>query len=155
MRGPKVRTLFASLLAGMALTPPLVQAHGAIISRTTQTVICVQATYDSGQPMAGAQMAVFSAADPTRARLTGIADNNGHYCVVSPPPADGAISIQARLAGHGAIIHIPADAERGFTQDSSPRTAAGYNTTQRVVMAASIVWGCIGTALYFAGRRPG
>jgi len=54
---------------------------------------------------------------------------------------------RVRHAGHGGIIHVPV---------GEALAAAGgtpYSPLQLVLMAACVIWGLVGTALFFARRK--
>ncbi|MBF2084212.1 MAG: carboxypeptidase regulatory-like domain-containing protein [Thermoleptolyngbya sp. C42_A2020_037] len=147
-------------------------AHGVDITYQETRAIALEARYDGGQPMSGAQVAVFSPADPQTPWLRGTADESGRFLFAPDPSQPGNWEVQVRQAGHGEILVIPvggdAVAEAGepaSAATSSPETSSsaisppglrsggGLNPIQRFVMAASVIWGCVGTALFFS-RRP-
>jgi len=51
-----------------------------------------------------------------------------------------------RLAGHGGVIHVPVGGSEAAAQ-------GGFSRLQIGLMAACVVWGAVGTALYFSRRR--
>ncbi|WP_316788132.1 carboxypeptidase-like regulatory domain-containing protein [Thermoleptolyngbya oregonensis] len=152
-------------------------AHGVDITYQETRAIALEARYDGGQPMSGAQVAVFSPADPQTPWLRGTADESGRFLFAPDPAQPGNWEVQVRQAGHGEILVIPvgggaaagagepASAATSSPETSSPETSSsaisppvsrsggGLNPIQRFVMAASVIWGCVGTALFFS-RRP-
>ena len=124
-----------------------VAAHGARIAYSLDTVVTIQAAYDSGEPMAEAQVVVYAPNDPATPWLTGMADENGRFSFTPDPTLPGTWDVQVRQAGHGDIVHIPVGGGSGAA------ASGGFSTTQIVVMSASVMWGLVGTALYFS-RRP-
>lgn len=142
--------LLIVLANGLSVSIPIsLFAHGALLEYTHTAGITVQARYDTGQVMAGAQITVYAPDNPTRPWLTGICDAEGRFSFVPDPDFPGTWSVQARLAGHGAMVHMtinPEKPERNLRQQ-------GYTVGQRALMAASVLWGCIGTALYFSRRK--
>lgn len=138
------------LSAGLALSVPVsLGAHGALLDYAHSAGITVQARYDTGNVMADAQMTVYAPDNPGRPWLTGISDAEGRFSFVPDPDLPGTWSVQARHAGHGAMVHIPINPEQ---PEHSPEQQ-GYTAGQRALMAACVLWGCIGTALYFSRRR--
>ena len=146
-----------SLIFMAAIAPPEVPAHGAVLQHRLETGIRVEARYDGGQPMAGARVVIYAPDDPARPWLRGQADEQGRFSFVPDPEKPGTWSIQARQAGHGAMIHIPlAASERAGAAGEIPSPAATSSPVtpaQRWLMALAIIWGCIGTALFFLRRR--
>lgn len=142
----KLLFLTLATLAVTLLAWPMVEthAHGTDITyRSTQAIELV-ALYDSGEPMANAQITVFAPSDPATPWLQGEADAGGRF-VFSPDPAQpGRWDVRVRTAGHGEIIHI--DVAEGAVVAGG----GGFTTAQRLLMSAAIIWGFVGTALYFA-----
>lgn len=142
-----------SFAAGVLLLPLLsapASAHGALIEGAVVPGIAVRAAYDSGEPMAHAQIIVYAPSDPARPHLTGVSDGEGRFSFVPDPYEQGVWAVQARQAGHGAIVHVrlgPA----GF--EAAPVPVAGPDPLRRAIAAGAVVWGFIGTALFFWRRR--
>ncbi len=142
-----VVSLFLVLVLGLVL-PTKAFAHGARIEYTVSTTIELVATYDNGDPMAGAQFTVYAPDDPTTPWLTGTCDDEGHFSFTPDPSKPGTWDVQVRQASHGDIVHIPIGKDAAATGGGG-----GYNPLQIVLMAACVIWGSIGTALYFSRRR--
>jgi nickel transport protein len=122
-------------------------AHGARIEYTVGMTVEIQATYDTGEPMAGGQVTVYAPDDPSTPWLTGVCDQEGRFAFTPDPDQPGTWDVQVRQAGHGDIVHIeigPGAATSG---------GSGFTVPQILLMAACVVWGCIGTALYFSRKR--
>jgi nickel transport protein len=154
--GKRLQHLFAgSLWAIICCTQPVnLYAHGAQLTYQLTTGIVVQAVYDSGQPMSSAQITVYAPDDPTRPWLTDSSNEQGEFRFVPTPGVTGIWSVQARQAGHGAIIHIDVvqdDSSTGIGQVT--QVVHVSSLFQRLMMAAAVIWGCVGTALYFVRRR--
>ncbi|WP_019954437.1 carboxypeptidase-like regulatory domain-containing protein [Yoonia vestfoldensis] len=136
----------ALLLAGPAA------AHGAFVDVEKLDAVGIQARYDTGAAMAGAQVAVFAPDNPAQPWLTGMTDADGRF-VFAPDDRPGRWAVQVRQAGHGAIGYLEIGADGVASAFIAPATAAGLTWTQRALMIASVLWGCIGTALYFRPTR--
>ncbi|TET42260.1 MAG: carboxypeptidase regulatory-like domain-containing protein [Dehalococcoidia bacterium] len=139
-------------MIGLCL-PVKALAHGAKIEYTVNVAIELVATYDNGEPMAGAQFVVYAPDDPSTPWLTGVCDDEGRFSFVpdtSKPCASKPCTwdVQVRQAGHGDFVHIPIGEDTLVTG-----SAGGYTTLQIVLMALCVVWGTVGTALYFSRRR--
>jgi nickel transport protein len=122
-------------------------AHGARIEYTIGMTVQIQASYDTGEPMAGGQVVVYAPDDPTTPWLTGACDDEGRFTFTPDPDKPGTWDVQVRQAGHGDIVHIPIG-EGGASSGST-----GYTTAQIVLMGACVAWGFVGTALYFSRKR--
>jgi len=130
----------------MALPLPA-YAHGAKIEYTIGMTVEIVATYDSGEPMAEAQVTVYAPDDPSTPWMTGVCDDEGRFSFTPDTTITGTWDVQVRQAGHGDIVHIPIGA------DSTSDGSGGYTPLQIALMAVCVIWGSIGTALYFSRRR--
>ena len=183
------------LLSIMGLTTR-VSAHGvAVEHRIVMTpAIEINATYDSGEPMANAQIAVYAPNDPATPWLQGMADQRGRFIFVPDRSQVGSWDVKVRKAGHGDLISIPfveekpalegdaigippaeekpaseGDAigippaeEKPVSETAEPsgrstpiafESSSGYSALQKWVMAMSIIWGFVGTALFFSRNK--
>jgi nickel transport protein len=149
-------------------------AHGAHIDHEMTRAIAIRATYDSGEPMAEAQVVIYAPADPTTPWQTGMTDTNGRFVFVPDMTQSGNWDVQVRQAGHGNIVSIPVESEvLGATSAASaspestedhadndnrempPATQSSGSITpaQQGLMVLSVLWGCVGTALFFSRRK--
>ena len=144
---PLRRGMLLSLLAlALLAVVGTVTAHGVRITYTIALTVQLQAEFDNGDPMADAQVLVYAPDDPATPWLTGQADENGRFSFVPDPTLPGTWDVQVRSAGHGDMIHIPVE-EQGPLSGGT-----GFTPAQIVLMAAAVIWGFVGTALYFSGR---
>lgn len=122
-------------------------AHGSNIVYTIDVTVNLQSMYDTGEPMAGGQVVVYAPDDPSTPWLTGTCDEEGRFSFTPDPSKPGTWDVQVRQAGHGDMVHIVIGKEGATTQGSS-----GFNPLQIVLMGACVVWGFVGTALFFSRR---
>lgn len=142
----------ASLITGLCLfSPEPLYAHGALMEYAFASAITIQAKYDTGHPMPGAQITVYSPDDPRKPWLTGTSDEEGRFSFVPDPGKAGTWTVQARQAGHGAMVHIPMD-QTSLSDIGAAPVSAGLTTLQRLLMALAVVWGFVGTALFFSRK---
>jgi nickel transport protein len=143
---------------GLVLAPTSAQAHGVTVEHTLEQTLTLSlaATYASGEPMAGAQVTVYAPDDPTTPWQTGTCDDAGRYQFAPDPALVGTWEIQVRQAGHGKTIYIEVGSNTAAPTTAALLTSSSdlpYTPLQRVLMGGAVVWGCIGTALFFARRR--
>ncbi len=131
-------------LVGILAQASVSIAHGLQIQAQIQPQIEIQAHFDSGDPIVNAQVQVFAPNDPKTPILTGRTDSQGKYQF--KPQESGNWEVSIRQAGHGEIAVIPVDLKGNSVQ---PVATAGPNPLQQVIVIGSVVWGCLGTALYF------
>jgi nickel transport protein len=140
-----------TVLCGLILLlfPPLGSAHGVDITAVQVNAIEIVALYDSGQPMAGGQVAIYAPDEPLDPWLTGTCDDEGRFIFVPDYSRPGLWEIQVRLAGHGDLVRLQVTAaEKALA--SGP---GGLTILQKIVMALVVGWGAVGTALYFSRRQ--
>jgi len=147
MKWKLIACLIFVLILGLVL-PIKAYAHGAKVEYTVDIAIELVATYDDDQPMAGAQVTVYAPDDPSTPWLTGVCDDEGRFSFIPDTSKPGTWDVQVRKAGHGDIVHIPIGEDMVVTGG-----AGGYTPLQIVLMAACVIWGGVGTALYFSRRR--
>ena len=138
---------FIVTVALLLALPVPVYAHGAKIEYKVGMTVEIVATYDSGEPMAGAQVTVYAPDNPSTPWLTGVCDGEGRFSFTPDTTIAGTWDVQLRQAGHGDIVHIP------IGTDSAGNGGGGNTPLQIVLMAACVIWGSIGTALYFSRRK--
>ena len=125
-------------------------AHGAKLEYQPITGIEIQARYDSGEPMKAAQVNIYTPNNPSQPWQTGVTDDNGRFVFTPDPSQPGNWEVMVRQAGHGDVLAIPVG--EGATPATPGEPAAAG--VPRWVSIAAMVWGFMGTALFFArGQR--
>ncbi|WP_017611800.1 carboxypeptidase-like regulatory domain-containing protein [Nocardiopsis salina] len=185
MAGTRSRTRPTILVGGAAALvlawPGPAHAHGVELDHDGAEAVVVEARYDTGEPMAEAQVSVYAPDGTEQPWATGTVDDRGQYLFAPDEP--GTWEVEVRQAGHGDTLEVEvADEEpegddeageqpeqnggpgpEGEREDddgtepagSSDRagTGSGGNMLQTVLMGALAVWGLVGTALFFLGRK--
>ncbi len=148
----KIKSIICVLcLFAVLLLPTMVYAHGAKIEYTVVTTIEtveIVAKFDNGEPMTDAQVSVYAPNNTTVPWLTGMCDEQGRFSFNPDTSISGRWDIQVRQAGHGHMIYI--EVEEGSVTGGS---SSGYSTGQIVLMTVCVIWGILGTALYFRRRK--
>ncbi len=132
---------------GLLLAAPA-WAHGVEASWRAVPTFEIQARYDSGEPLRSARVTVFAPTDPTTPWQEGQTDEQGRFLLQPDPELKGLWQVRIRQAGHGVVVNVPVDEAEGIPDGSS------FGPLQRGVMAACVLWGCLGTALFFSRPRP-
>ncbi len=142
-------------------TPQRAIAHGTSIEYRTTQALEVIATYDTGEPLADAQVTVYAPDNPADPWLTGTTDDQGRFTFTPDPAIAGNWDVQVRQAGHGDIVSIPLEGTGGTdnAEDSgvtltntAGRSSPSITPLQKTVMVGSVIWGLVGTALFFSSR---
>lgn len=154
MKKTKHRVVLLSriiLIGGLILllSPFGVSAHGVDIAAVPINAVEVIALYDSGQPMAGGQVAIYAPDEPLEPWLTGTCDEEGRFIFRPDYSRPGLWEIQVRLAGHGDLIRFEVTAAEEAVADGP----GGLSLLQKIVMALVVAWGAVGTAFYFSRRN--
>jgi nickel transport protein len=140
--------VFILVLLPFALAAQHAAAHGVELSYSSREGIEIIARFDSGDPMADAQVTVYAPGEPSEPWLTGTCDEAGKFFFVPDPGLPGTWEVQVRQAGHGGLIRI--EVEEGSMEAGG---STGFTTLQKVVMSLAVLWGFAGTALYFRRRK--
>ncbi|MEL6128577.1 MAG: carboxypeptidase-like regulatory domain-containing protein [Cyanobacteria bacterium J06627_3] len=117
-------------------------SHGAIATVTQN--FSIEANYSSGEPMAMAQVAVYSPENPDQPWTTGQTNQEGEF-EFSPDTA-GNWDVVIRQAGHGTTVSVPVD----MAQAQSGAASESGSPLQRWASAGAALWGLVGTALFFS-----
>ncbi|MGB7487272.1 MAG: carboxypeptidase regulatory-like domain-containing protein [Phormidesmis sp.] len=157
-----VGTLVLGLLLGYR-TPKAI-AHGAVVE-ATQTAVAIKATFDNGEPMAAAQVLIYAPSDPQTPWTKGQTDEKGYF-VFDPAeqdagqdaaPTAGQWEVTVRQAGHGGTTTFAVGDAVGSAGSVSTSSALPGNPSaapmQRWISMAAVIWGFVGTALFFS-RKP-
>ena len=145
---PRSRCLGVALLAAGLIAPRPALPHAALIEAEAAPAIRLHAFYDTGGPMAGAQVIVFAPGNPSEAWDRGTTDAEGRF-VFFPGPEAGRWTVQVRQAGHGAMAHVEIDGTTPALIASA--TAPGW--LERAAMIGLVAWGALGTALFAIRHR--
>ncbi len=144
---------FLALLMAIAV-PKSVLAHGANIEYQETTAITIQAKYDDGTPMGDAQVVVYAPSDRATPWLKGKTDESGNFSFVPDAEDVGDWDIKVRQSGHGDITSIPlGDSKLAVNNMGINSANGGYTPSQKLVMAAAVGWGFLGTALFFSRSK--
>lgn len=151
IKSSRISAIILALLALAWVTTQPVSAHGTQIDYAVGPQVQLQAKFDTGEPMANAQVTVYSPEDPANPWLVGEADADGNFAFSPDPSTPGRWDIFVRTAGHGDSLYVEIDEASAVVAGSS---SGGLTVPQIVLMSASVIWGLIGTALYFARGKP-
>ena len=141
-------------------TPVL--AHGVTVEHRQVSSVELQAEFETGEPMANAQVLIYAPDSPGEIWQQGTADDQGRFTFAPDPSRPGNWEVMMRKAGHGKLTVIPvtdaANSAPGTEAETVSNSVISPSTTlspvQRGITIGSVIWGFIGTALFFArGKR--
>mgnify|MGYP005845179355 CR=1 FL=1 len=130
-------------------------AHGVKINSRSSQAIEIEAMYDSGEPMSNGQVTIYAPDEPSTPWLEGTTDDRGRFLFMPDLEKSGNWEVKVRQAGHGNLISIAIEesADSNNSVIVSHNSGSNYSPIQTTVMIASIIWGCVGTALYFSQKK--
>lgn len=149
------RLILPLVVMAATIVPESAIAHGTRIEYRTTQALEVQATYESGEPMANAQVTIYAPDNPSEPWLTGTTDDQGRFMFIPDSTMTGRLDVQIRQAGHGDIVSIPLAGidDSGISFASTVNgTSETLSPLQKIVMAGVVIWGLLGTALFFSSR---
>lgn len=149
-RQPHFLIALTCLILALAWAARPTSAHGTDIRYQPTTAIEIVAQFDNGEPMAEAQVVVYAPNDPETPWLKGQCDEDGRFVFTPDTTISGDWAVSVRTAGHGEMLHIPIDDQQTIILNQ----AAPTSPMQTVLMVGSVLWGFIGTALFFSRRKP-
>ncbi|MGG6240170.1 carboxypeptidase regulatory-like domain-containing protein [Nodosilinea sp. AN01ver1] len=164
----RLRLTFAWLLSlALASGAAPVLAHGVTVEHRQVSSVELEARFETGEPMANAQVLIYAPGNPTEVWQDGTTDDQGRFSFAPDTSQPGTWEVMVRQAGHGVLTTIPVaastsggepaatpatEAEAGANSLISPSTT--LSPVQRGITIGSVIWGFIGTALFFArGKR--
>lgn len=129
-------------------------AHGVKIQHQIIPAIKINATYDSGSPLSNASVTVYAPNEPAKPWLKSTTDNQGNLIFSPDSSLSGYWEIQVRQAGHGGMVSIPfgvneSNNNTSYSKNYLASTSNDYNPLQKGLMIGSVIWGFVGTALFF------
>lgn len=156
-------TLRKAAAAAVMLAPSVAAAHGTdVVATVTRQVevdlsVVVEATFHSGRPMAGAQVTVHAPGEPEAPWLVGTCDHEGRFEFAPPVDRPGVWEVRVAHHGHGGQVDVEVPATGEETGPAVVRAEASsaphLTVLQKTVMGSCVVWGLVGTALFFSRRR--
>lgn len=146
-------TLLTLLAITGGISPGM--AHGVKINSRSSQAIEIEAMYDSGEPMSNGQVTIYAPDEPSTPWLEGTTDDRGRFLFMPDLEKSGNWEVKVRQAGHGNLISIAIEesADSNNSVIVSHNSGSNYSPIQTTVMIASIIWGCVGTALYFSQKK--
>lgn len=134
----------------MAAFQGAAEAHGVKYDILEATPIALQASYDSGQPIPHAKVLVY-APGKSESDHESASDGNGVFCFLPDKAGEWKIEMSDRL-GHGIRVSLNIDKDLNV-EDLKEESKATLGLKQKLIMAFCVIWGALGTALFF--KRKG
>jgi len=125
-------------------------AHGVVHEVNRENTVVIKVGYDDGEPMSYAEVKIYSPDNSKVEYQNGRTDKNGCFSFLPPRTGEWKIVINDGM-GHGVVTRVPVkEIKEGLEIESSNH---GLSLGQKLLIAISIVWGLVGTALYFKKKN--
>jgi len=149
----KILSLITVMLLVSVIVPFIVFAHGTTITYTTESTYSFTATHDDGTALSEAQVIIFAPSNPEEPWKKDICDLEGKFSFSPDSSIEGTWTVQFRKAGHGDMVSFEVG-NRNNHGNGNPVSGGpnAFTVAQKIIMALCVVWGLVGTALYFSGR---
>ncbi|MBD1917023.1 carboxypeptidase regulatory-like domain-containing protein [Phormidium sp. FACHB-322] len=145
-------------------------AHGVTVEHRQVSSVEINAQFETGEPMANAQVLVYAPNQLAEPWQQGTTDDQGRFSFTPDADQPGSWEVMVRQAGHGVVTIIPVEApspensasdpgsDPGAEAEADPNSlispSTGLSPVQQGITIGSVIWGFIGTALFFArGKR--
>ena len=142
------------VVSSSLITLEIANAHGTFIEYKRTNSIEIESRYDTGEPLANAEVTIYTPNNPSTPWQTGVTDENGKFVFTPDINMTGYWEVKVRQAGHGGLVSIPVETTAKMAETNPTPTASTLTAGQRGLMIGSIIWGCIGTALFFTKSQP-
>lgn len=153
----RVALLGLAAIAASLIAPRPSWGHGVSLEYQLVNQVQIEARYDSGTPMAQAQVMVYGPGNATSPWSQGTTDAEGRFSFSPDANQPGYWQVMVRQAGHGQSLTVPVGEVA-----ATPAPGQGRQPTslgQRWLPIAAVIWGFVGTALFFSrkpsGGKPG
>ncbi|MEB3313893.1 MAG: carboxypeptidase-like regulatory domain-containing protein [Cyanobacteriota bacterium] len=146
----RVALLGLAAIAASLIAPRPSWGHGVSLEYQLVNQVQIQAGYDSGTPMAQAQVMIYAPGNASSPWSQGTTDAEGRFSFSPDGNQPGYWQVMVRQAGHGQSVTVPVG-----EITATPAPALGRQSTslgQRWLPIAAVIWGFVGTALFFS--RP-
>ncbi|MCK4798660.1 MAG: hypothetical protein KAT05_14880 [Spirochaetes bacterium] len=112
--------------------------------------IGIKMHYDGGAPFSYAEVTLYSPDDYKNPYLKSQTDKQGLYFFKPNKPGEWIILIRDKK-GHGIRKNIKVGPDGLLVQLN--KTSTRINLAQKIILAICVIWGMIGTALFFIRRK--
>ena len=110
--------------------------------------ITIKTFYDTGEPMDSARVKVFTPENYEKQAYELITDEHGIFSFVPETPGLWIFQVLDK-SGHGQRINLDVSEQMLINTGNE----SNFSLVQRIIMGLAVLWGFIGTALYFLRKR--
>jgi nickel transport protein len=111
--------------------------------------VTIKASFSGGKPFYPATFDLYSPDDYEEVYLSGETSDKGMFSFKPNKPGKWVVMLRDKT-GHGTRINIDVNKDLSINTGESNSSTALY---QKIIMAVCVIWGFIGTALFFIRRK--
>jgi len=126
----------------------IVYAHG-VEYEFIQNNVMIKAWFSGGKPFYPATFDLYSPDNYEKVYLSGETDNKGIFSFKPDKPGKWIVMLRDKT-GHGTRINLDVNENLSLDKDNP---IGSINLYQKLIMVVCVIWGFIGTALFFIGRK--
>ena len=142
----KIRTTLITLLILFA-AQTVIFAHGVQYSVSRENSVIIHASYSTGEPMAYAEIKIYSPEDADIEFQNGRTDRRGVFAFF--PDTEGKWTVKADDgAGHGFTAKVDVEEIMDI-----PLIEGALTPIQKFIVGLAVAWGFLGFFFYFKSRR--
>ena len=126
-------------------------AHGNRYEVLQMGIVGVKAFFNTGEPMAGARVLIFS---PNTSVVYYKTETDKNGVVTFCPDKSGLWSLMIKdNTGHGMKINLEIDDTMSISRNQNNYVQKPTAFFQKIIMVICVLWGFIGTALFFRSKK--
>lgn len=129
------------------IMPTVIYAHG-VVYEFVQNKVCIKVSYESGEAFYPATVKVYRP-DEKKVSMKSKTDENGFFSF-EPDIAGKWILMFQDSSGHGTRVNVNIKDDLTLDIENSVDSISVF---QKIIMGICVIWGFVGTALFFIKRR--
>lgn len=145
---PFNKKLYFLLISSIFFATINLYAHGTKYKIIQPKTITIQAAFEDDTPMANSDVLIFPPGS-TKAAGKVKTDSKGIFQFTPEKPGNWILQVRGK-GGHGMRINLEVNDSLQIMKNSEHQSTP---YAQKIIMAICVIWGFVGTALYFMGKN--
>lgn len=141
------KTMFVAVFILLFFTS-VAFAHG-VEYEFIRNNVTIKAYFSGGKPFYPATFDLYSPDDYEEVYLSGETNNEGVFSIKPNSPGKWIVMLRDKT-GHGTRINIDVNKDLSINTGGTNSSSTLY---QKIIMAVCVIWGFIGTALFFIRKK--
>jgi nickel transport protein len=123
-------------------------SHGVSTKIINKGIVGIRFAYEGGNPFSNVKVKIYSPDDASTPFIVASTDTAG-YVYFAPTKRGEWIIVAKDEGGHAKRVNLNVD--ESFAVQSA--ASGNLNSLQKLILGIAVVWGFIGTALFFKSRK--